>query len=124
MLLQKKIKDNFYWLPSIITSVFAIAKIISIPSAFYPFYIPALTHELSYLGVIELAAVLFFLFRPTMPIGFFLLCVFLGSAIGVSIVLKLPTYLPISTLCLFGLSVYWRAPELFQTIIRKQEKYQ
>lgn len=121
MLLQKKIKDYFYWLSSIITAVFAIAKVISIPSAFYPFYIPALTHELSCLGVIELAGVLFFLLRPAMPIGFSLLCVFLGSAIGVSIVLKLPTYLPISIFCLFGLSVYWRAPELFQTIVRNQK---
>ncbi len=113
MSLTDKIKTNFYWLPSLIMIGSAILKFIHISPTNNLFETLGIQDKLIYLGVIELVSVIFFLFRPTMLIGFFFICAFWGGVISASITVHVAVYLPLSILLVFGLSLYWREPSLF-----------
>lgn len=108
-----KIKTNFYWLPTAIMIVSAILKFVQIKSILNFDEIPGIRDRLIYLGIIELISAIFYLFKPTMLIGFFILCTFLGGVIGMGIVMHYSNTLPLVILFLFGLSLYWRDPSLF-----------
>ena len=113
MPLSDKIKKNFYWLPSLLMIGSAIMKFIHISPGNSLFETLDVQDKLVYLGVIELISVIFFLFKPTMLIGFFFICVFWGGVISASLTAHVADYLPISILFVFGLSLYWREPSLF-----------
>ena len=113
MSLPDKIKKNFYWLPSLLMIGSAFLKFIHISPANNLFETLGLQDKMIYLGVIELVSVIFFLFRPTMLIGFFLTCAFWGGVIGACIMAHVANYLPICILLVFGLSLYWRDSSLF-----------
>jgi len=113
MNLTEKIKTHFYLLPSLFMIGSALLKFFNITSVNALYNALNLQDRLIYLGVIELISVIFYLFRPTMLIGFFLICAFWGGVISISIASHIPDYLPIAILFLFGLSLYWREPSLF-----------
>ncbi len=113
MSLPDKIKKNFYWLPSILMIGSAILKFVHISPANSLFETLDVQDKLVYLGIIELISVIFFLFRPTMLIGFFFICAFWGGVISANITAHVADYLPIGILFVFGLSLYWREPSLF-----------
>jgi len=113
MSLINKIKKNFYWLPSLLMMGSAILKFIHISPANNLFETLGLQDKLIYLGVIELVSAIFFLFRPTMLIGFFLTYAFWGGVISACIIAHTANYIPICILLVFGLSLYWREPSLF-----------
>lgn len=110
----EKIKTNFYLLPSLLMITSALLKFFRITSVNGLYSLPGLQDRLFYLGVIELISVIFYLFKPTMLIGFFLICAFWGGIISISLVLHIPGYLPVAILFLFGISLYWRDPSLFK----------
>jgi len=114
MTLTEKIKTHFYLLPSSFMIGSALLKFSNIASVNGLYNALNLQDRLIYLGVIELISVIFYLFRPTMLIGFFLICAFWGGVISISIASHIPGYLPIAILFLFGLSLYWRDPSLFK----------
>ncbi len=114
MTLTEKIKTHFYLLPSLFMMVSAILKFFNIASFNSLYNVVDLQDRLVYLGVVELVSVIFFLFRPTMLIGFFLICAYWGGVMSLSIVLRSTDYLPLAILCLFGISLYWREPSLFK----------
>lgn len=114
MTLTDKIKKNFYWFPSLLMIASAILKIIHVSPATDLFEKLDIQDKLVYLGVIELASVIFFLFRPTTLIGFFLICAFWGGVISASLTAHVADYFPISILFVFGLALYWRDPSLFK----------
>jgi len=114
MNLTEKIKTHFYLLPSLLMVGSALLKFFKIASVNGLYNALNLQDRLIYLGVIELISVIFYLFRPTMLIGFFLICAFWGGVISISIASHIPGYLPIAILFLFGLSLYWRDPSLFK----------
>ncbi|MFV0345038.1 MAG: hypothetical protein ACK5IQ_02135 [Bacteroidales bacterium] len=119
----EKIKANFYWLPSFVMVGFAVFKLFCTSS---PIAIHTndtwLDNMLIYIGVIELISVILYLFTPTLLIGFSLICAFLGAAIGIGLVTQNASSLPTILLLLFGLSLYWRAPQLFScNLTEKQE---
>lgn len=114
MTLTEKIKTHFYLLPSSFMIGSALLKFFNIALVNGLYNALDLQDRLIYLGVIELVSVIIFLFRPTMLIGFFLICTFWGGVISISIASHIPAYLPIAILFLFGLSLYWRDPSLFK----------
>jgi len=109
-----KIKSNFYLLPSLVMVGSALLKILRIVPKNSLYEELSLQNLLIYLGVIELISVIFYLFRPTMLIGFFFICACWGGVISASIACHMPVYLPVLMLLLFGLSLYWRDPSLFK----------
>lgn len=110
----ENIKTHFYLLPSLLMIGSALLKILRISSAISLYNIPNFQDRLFYLGVIELISVIFYLFKPTMLIGFFLICAFWCGVISASIACHMPVYFPCLILLLFGLSLYWRDPSLFK----------
>ncbi|MGE0077325.1 MAG: hypothetical protein AB7S48_05645 [Bacteroidales bacterium] len=116
MNLIDKIKSNFYWFPSLFMIGDAILKIMNASLINECDIFSNLQDKWIYIGVVELLSVVFFLFKSTMLIGFFLVCTFLGGVIGGCIVLNISSYLPIVVLFAFGLALYWRAPLLLITI--------
>jgi hypothetical protein len=121
MNLLRKIKAHFYLLPSLLMIGSALLKLFNIASVTGLYNAPDLQDQLLYLGVIELISIIFYLFKQTMLIGFFLICVFWGGVISISIVSHIPSYLPIAILLLFGLSLYWRDPSLFKRFEKSYE---
>lgn len=114
MTLAEKIKTHFYLLPSLFMMVLAVMKFFNIASFNSLYYTLEFQDRLVYLGVVELVSAIFFLFRPTMLIGFFLICTYWGGVMSLSIVLCSTNYFPSAILCLFGISLYWREPSLFK----------
>lgn len=114
MTLTDKIKKNFYWFPSLLMIASAILKIFYVSPVTDLFEKLDIQDKLVYLGVIELASVIFFLFRPTMLIGFFLICTFWGGVFIASLTTHVTDYFPISILFAFGLALCWRDPSLFK----------
>jgi hypothetical protein len=113
MTFADKIKKNFYWVPSSLMIASAILKFVHIPPANSLYVALHVQDKLVYLGVIELVSAIFFLFRPTMLVGFFLICAFWGGVISAGITAQVANYFPIGILLVFGLSLYWRDPSLF-----------
>jgi len=110
-----KLKSNLYWLPSLFMIGSALFKFLNISpinewnNVFGSQYIGI------YIGVIELISVVFFLFKPTMLVGFFFICVFWGGNFSASIIAHATNYFPIFILIVFGLAFYWRKPSLFSS---------
>ncbi len=110
----EKIKTHFYLLPSLLMIGSALLKFFRVTWLNGLYNFPGFQDRLLYLGVIELISVIFYLFKPTMLIGFFLICAFWGGVISLSLVYQIPSYLPVAILFLFGISLYWRDPSLFK----------
>jgi hypothetical protein len=111
--LINKIKINFYWLPSSVMICSAILKFGNLSFMNELNNTLELQDKWVYIGVIELVSVIFFLFKPTMLIGFFLICAFWGGVLSASIIAHRSSFGSISILLSFGLALYWRKPTLF-----------
>ena len=107
MVLFNNIKNNFFWIPSILTVVDSTLRLFHIS-----FWVnPANFHfqgNIVWLGVIELIALLLFLLPRTLTIGFFMLCCFWGGLIAINLVNLSFNLFPICMLTLFLIAVYWK----------------
>jgi hypothetical protein len=108
-----KFKNNFYWLPSSFMIGSAILKVINFSRSNEWNNFLGLQDKWIYIGIIEFISVIFFLFKPTMLMGFFMICTFWGGVIGVSVAIQKIDYLPVGILLAFALAIYWRKPSLF-----------
>jgi hypothetical protein len=109
-----KIKNNIFWLPSILMVADSISKF------FFPDYWDILVQlelhdKIIWIGIVELCCVLIFLFPITMSVGFFLVCCYWGAAIGANINNISFNLFPIAILSLFFISMYWKDDSILKT---------
>jgi hypothetical protein len=110
--LIKKIKLRFFWLPSILMIADAVSKLL-----FPDFWIEHnhlnFQNRIIWIGIIELCCALIYIFPVTMSIGFFLICCYWGTALGISINNEQFNIFSLLILIFFSLSFYWRGVPVF-----------
>jgi hypothetical protein len=107
-----KIKNNFFWIPSILTIVDAILKFFNIILWIDLSSLGGRYHVV-WLGIIEICCLVIFILPGTLTLGFFLLCCFWGIEVVANLKNMEINLLPIAMLALFALSAYWRDSFLF-----------
>jgi hypothetical protein len=112
MNLIKKIKPNFFWLPSILMIADALSKLL-FPD-FWIGYAPLIfQNRIIWIGIIELCCALIYIFPVTMSIGFFLICCYWGAAMVISITNEQFNIFSLLLLICFLLSFHWRGGTIF-----------
>ena len=108
-----RIKNNFYWLPTILMTISALLKFTAIPQVTSMYAILGLGDNLFYLSIIELSCVIILLFPRTMLVGFILQCCYWSGAIGAALIGHISNVLPMIMLLLFSISFYFKKSDLF-----------
>jgi len=108
-----KIRENFYWLPSSLMIVSAIAKFSGITLVIESLGKLGLHDKIILLGILEIGCLTIFLIPRTMLIGFFLLCSYWGGAITADLIGGVFNPVPVIMLILFWIALYFKIPSLF-----------
>jgi len=112
MNLTKKIKQHFFWLPSILMIADAISKLL-FPDFWVEHVHLNFQNRIIWIGIIELCCALIYIFHVTMSIGFFLISCYWGAALGISINNGQFNIFPLLLLICFSLSFHWRGVSIF-----------
>jgi len=112
MNLIKKIKQHFFWLPSVLMLADAVSKLL-IPDFLVEYAQLNYQNRIIWIGIIELCCALIYIFPVTMSIGFFLIACYWGAAIGININNDQFNIFPLLLLICFILSFHWRRVSIF-----------